>query len=136
MGLIACFLLVAAPGTLLLSWWGGRLFTGRWRTPGWLLATTGLCVVAAAGTWFIGALSGGLDPEEACHAVGATYDRDYRSAHWREPSRWFPMHNRCNAEHDLVPVWVNPGVVILLLAATTCLAGAVWLTVASRQARR
>ncbi|WP_326754579.1 hypothetical protein OIE73_25330 [Streptomyces hirsutus] len=25
--------------------------------------------------------------------------------------RLFPLHNKCNAEYDLVPAWVNPAIV-------------------------
>src|SRR5690349_853162 len=100
MGLIACLCPAAATGLPVLWWWGGRLFAGRWRTPGWFLATAVLCAGAAAVTWLVGVFSSGLDPEEACHAAGTSYDRAYRAAHWREPSRWFPLHDRCNADHD------------------------------------
>ncbi|MER7461123.1 hypothetical protein [Micromonospora sp. NPDC126480] len=135
MSLIACALLVAAPGLLVLWLWGRPLVDGRWRTPGWFLATAGLCVVAAAGTWFVGAFSGSsLDPEESCHAAGTTYDSAYRSTHREEPSRLFPLHNRCNATYDLVPAWVNPTLVLLLLLTTTCLVAAVWL-IADRRAK-
>lgn len=78
---------LAIPTVLVLWLWARSLFTGRWKTPGWFIGTAGLCVVATAVTWFLGALAGGLDPEESCHAAGTTY----RSAHWQEPSRWFPF---------------------------------------------
>ncbi len=132
--MIGCALLVAVPGMLVLWLWARPLLSSRWTTPGWFVATAGLCVVAAAVTWFIGAFSGSsLDPEESCHAAGTTYDEAYRSAHWREPSRLFPLHNKCNAAYDLVPAWVNPALVLLLLAATTCVGVAVWLAVANKR---
>lgn len=90
-------LCLGIPALLLLWLWARPVIAGRWQTPGWFLGTAGLCVVATGVTWFVGAFSGGLDPEESCHAAGVTYDRAYRSAHWEEPSRWFPLHNRCNA---------------------------------------
>jgi hypothetical protein len=34
------------------------------------------------------------------------------------------MHNRCNADYDLVPGWVNPALVIFAVAAVACLVGA------------
>jgi len=134
MGIIVCSLLAAAPVLLVLRLWGRPLFTGRWRSPGWFLGTAGGCVVAAVVTWFIGAFSGSsLDPEESCHAAGVTYDEVYRSAHWREPSQWFPLHNKCNAAYDLVPAWVNPALVLLLLLAIACLGMAVWLALANQR---
>jgi hypothetical protein len=137
MGLIACSLVAAVPAVLVLWLWGRPLFDYRWRTPGWFIATAALCVVAAAVTWLIGAFAGSsMDPEESCHTAGTTYDEAYRSAHWREPSRWFPLHNKCNAGYDLVPVWVNPALVLLLLLATTSLGVAVWLAVAHRRTKK
>jgi len=40
------------------------------------------------------------------------------------PGRWYWLSQPCNADHDLVPVWVNPVVVlcaVLLLAAAVAL---------------
>ena len=137
MGVIASLLLVA-PAFLLGLWlWARPLVIGRWRTPGWFIGTAGCVVVTAAVTWVIGATAGAsLDPEESCHAAGVTYDNAYRSVHWREPSRWFPLHNKCNATYDLVPAWVKPALVLLLLLATICLGVAVWLAVAGLRARK
>ncbi|WP_199236051.1 hypothetical protein [Micromonospora sp. S4605] len=136
MGLIAYALCLAIPTLPVLWLWGRPLFTGRWTTPGWFIGTAGLCVGATAVTWFVGAFAGSsLDPEESCHAAGATYDSAYRSAHWQEPSRWFPLHNRCNASYDLVPAWVNPALVLLPLLAIGCLGVAVRLAVARRGTR-
>jgi hypothetical protein len=137
MGIIACSVVAAIPVLLVLRLWCKPLFAGRWRTSGWFIATAGLCAVVAAVTWFIGAFSGSsLDPEESCHAAGATYDEAYRVAHWREPSRLFPLHNKCNADYDLVPVWVNPALLLLVLLVITCLGVAVWLAVANRRTEK
>lgn len=134
MSIIACSLPAAIAVLLLLWLWGRPLFTGRCRTPSWFIATAGLFVGGAAVTWLIGAFAGSsLDPEESCHAAGVTYDEAYRSAHWREPSRRFPLHNKCNAEYDLVPVWINPALVLLLLLAITCLGVAICLAVANQR---
>ncbi|MFY1573555.1 hypothetical protein ACN26Z_01515 [Verrucosispora sp. WMMD703] len=136
MSLIACSLLVAAPALLVLWLWGRPLLAGRWKTPGWFLATAALCAVATVVTWFIGAFPGSsLDAEESCRAAGATYDDAYRSTHWQEPSRWFPLRNKCNATYDLVPAWVNPTLVLLLLLTTTCLGATVWLGIANQRAK-
>ncbi|MEV4542951.1 hypothetical protein [Micromonospora echinaurantiaca] len=136
MGLIAIFLCLAAPTLLVLWLWVRPVFAGRWKNPGWFVGTAGICAVATAVTWFLGAFAGSsLDAEESCHAAGVTYDDAYRSAHWREPSRWFPLHNKCNATHDLVPAWVNPALVVLPLLAAACLGLAVWLAVVRRRTR-
>lgn len=137
MGLVSCSVVVAVPLVLVLWLWGRPLLNGRWRQPGWFIATAAFCVVAGAATWLIGSLAGAsLDPEESCHAAGTTYDYAYRSAHWREPSRWFPLHNKCNADYDLVPVWINPGLVLLLVLAAACLCAAVWLTTANQRTKK
>ncbi|MBE1489579.1 hypothetical protein [Plantactinospora soyae] len=134
MGIVASSLLIAVPALLVLWLWVRPLLIGRWKTPGWFIGTAGFCVVAAAVTWFIGAFAGtSLDPEESCHTAGVVYDSAYRSANWQEPSRLFPLHNRCNATYDLVPVWINPALVLLLLLATTCVGVAVRLAVAARR---
>jgi hypothetical protein len=136
MGLITGSLGLAIPIVVVLWLRVRPLVSGRWKTPGWFTATAGLCVAATAVTWVLGAFAGSsMDPEESCHAAGATYDHAYRSAHWQEPSRWFPLHNRCNAHYDLVPAWVNPALVLLPLLATTCLGVAFWLAVARRRDR-
>jgi hypothetical protein len=80
-------------------------------------------------------MAGSWDPGESCDAAGQRYDDAYRAAHWREPARWFPLHNRCNAGYDLVPAWVNPAVVVLTLLAAGCLGVAVWLVAARRRGR-
>ncbi|MGW7577829.1 hypothetical protein [Streptomyces sp. NPDC054765] len=133
MDVIANSLFLAVLAVLILWLWTRPLFTGRWKTPGWFVGTAGLCIIATVVTWFIGAFAGtSMDPEESCHASGTTYDRTDRSIHWQEPAQWFPLHDKCNATYDLVPAWVNPALVLLPLPAITCLAMAVWLTVANR----
>ncbi|GHH83630.1 hypothetical protein GCM10018793_46200 [Streptomyces sulfonofaciens] len=137
MDTIANSLFLAVPALPVLWLWGRPLFTGRWRTPGWFVSTALLCVVATVATWFIGALAGtSLDAAESCTAAGFSYDSAYRSAHWREASRWFPLHDKCNATDDLVPAWVNPALVLLPLLALTCLGAAVRLAVAHRRNRK
>jgi hypothetical protein len=67
-------------------------------------------------TFFIGAAAGGLDVSEACTLQpGQFYDQNYRTQHSQELRSIFPLSNPCNAKFDLVPFWVNPGLVILAL---------------------
>ncbi|MFI5928893.1 hypothetical protein ACIA3K_23385 [Micromonospora sp. NPDC051543] len=70
-----------------------------------------------------------MSSEESCRQAGVSYDSAYRAVHWRESSRWFPLRDRCNATYDLVPVWVNPALVLLSLLAVSCIGAAVWLAV-------
>ncbi|MER7485652.1 hypothetical protein ABTY20_07000 [Streptomyces sp. NPDC126497] len=89
-----------------------------------------LLLLGAGACYLVGSLAGAsLDPEEACHGVGRAYDRAYRRENFEEYTRWFPLHDRCHAGYDLVPVWVNPVLVVLPVLALLCLAGAVGLTV-------
>ncbi|MFH8220089.1 hypothetical protein ACH4C2_12480 [Streptomyces sp. NPDC018057] len=130
----ANLLCVALPLLPVLWLWGRPLFTGRWRSAGWFTGTAVLCAAATSVVWLTGALAGtSLDAEEACHRDGAVYDRAYRAAHAREDERWFPLHDRCSAAHDLVPVWVDPALVLLPAAALACLGAAVGVTVRTRR---
>ncbi len=47
------------------------------------------------------------------------YDAAFVMAH--QDDRPFPLHNWCNAEHDLVPSWVNPTVTGLAVLTAVCL---------------
>ncbi|WP_314225554.1 hypothetical protein [Streptomyces zaehneri] len=99
------------------------------RTPVYWLTLSALSCVGLFLTWFWGAWSGGLDVAETCALLkGQKYDDAYRAEHWREPSQFFPLHNKCNASYDLVPVWVNPMLVLLALVAAGSLIAAVWAT--------
>jgi hypothetical protein len=89
----------------------------------WLGAAL-LVLLALVATAFVGGWAGGKDIEETCAAAGQSVDQRYRAEHWREPGRLFPMHNRCNADHDLVPGWVNPALVILTVTFVGCLVAA------------
>ncbi|WRZ90265.1 hypothetical protein OHB54_15030 [Streptomyces sp. NBC_01007] len=94
----------------------------------WLLLSLVSCFGLFV-TWFLGAFSGGLDVRETCELLeGQTYDPAYRDENWQEPSRLFPLHNKCNASYDLVPVWINPTIVILAVATAGCLITAVVMT--------
>jgi hypothetical protein len=77
-----------------------------------------------------------LDPEEACHRAGEAYDRAYRRANFKEYTRWFPLHDKCHAGYDLVPAWVNPVFIALLVLALAGLVYAVGLTVVQRRTKR
>ncbi|GHA81157.1 MULTISPECIES: hypothetical protein [Streptomyces] len=107
--------------------------TRRWRSPGWWAYPAVVLIGLGCVAWFIGTFSGGLDVREACAAAGAPYDDAYRTEHWREPSQWFPLRNKCNAGHDLVPAWVNPSLVVFAVMLVGCAAGAVATAVIGRK---
>ncbi|MEU1243466.1 hypothetical protein ABZ388_24190 [Micromonospora parva] len=131
MGVVTTGLCLAVPALFLLWFWGRPLLSGRWKTPGWFVATAGLSIVATAVTWFVGAFAGSsMSSAESCRQAGVNYDSAYRAAHWRESSRWFPLHDRCNATHDLVPAWINPTLVLLTVLAVLSVGVALWLAVA------
>ncbi|MFI2426237.1 hypothetical protein ACH5A7_19410 [Streptomyces sp. NPDC018955] len=114
-----------------LWFWSRPLLSGTWRgSPAWFGWSAVLLLLGAGAGYLVGSLAGAsLDPEEACHRAGQTYDRAYRRAHFEEYTRWFPLHDKCHAGYDLVPVWVNPVLVVLPVLALLCLARAVGLTV-------
>ncbi|MFB7373173.1 hypothetical protein ACFC0D_25375 [Streptomyces sp. NPDC056222] len=85
----------------------------------WLLLTA-VCCCGLFLIFVMGASAGGLDVREACGLAGQDYDEAYRAEHWQEPSRLFPLHNKCNASFDLVPAWINPTLVCLTVAAGAC----------------
>ncbi|MET8382749.1 hypothetical protein ABZV14_07060 [Streptosporangium canum] len=138
MGLLLLLLLFVVPAGPGLWFWYRSLAGGRWRhSAGWFAGTAVLLVLGTGVTYLAGSLAGGnLDPEEACHADGQTYDRAYRRANFDEYTQWFPLHDRCHAGYDLVPAWVNPALVVLPVLAAACLAYAVRLAVIRRRAKQ
>ncbi|MEX0168753.1 hypothetical protein [Streptomyces sp. LMG1-1-1.1] len=118
-----------------LFFWSRPLFSGTWRrSPGWFVWSALLLLAATGVTYLVGSLAGAsLDPEEACHRAGETYDALYRSANFEEYTRWYPLHDKCNAGYDLVPAWVNPTLAVLPALAVLCLAYAVRLAVVRRR---
>ncbi|WP_274917832.1 hypothetical protein [Streptomyces sp. WZ-12] len=117
--LLACmFLVVNAAGR------GFSALHARQRRTGWLmlaLVTAPVSLLALPVSYFVGLFSGGLDVAESCRLIHhEDYDAAYRSEHAAEMDRWFPLHNKCNSDFDLVPTWVNPALVFFaaLLAAS------------------
>ncbi|MEU6222566.1 hypothetical protein [Streptomyces sp. NPDC047042] len=86
-------------------------------------------------TYFVGMFSGGHELDETCASVGRPVDERYRAEHWREPGQWFPLHNKCDADYDLVPAWVNPALVVLTLLIVVCVGAAVWSAATRRKTK-
>ncbi|MFG2571649.1 hypothetical protein [Streptomyces sp. NPDC048481] len=107
----------------------------RQRPLRWLLLSTLSCAAAFL-TWLRGALVGGLDVGETCALYkGQPFDSAYRAGHLTESTRWFPLHNKCNASYDLVPAWINPTVASLTLATAAGLLMTAWTTGAALRGR-
>ncbi|PJM94957.1 hypothetical protein [Streptomyces sp. CB01373] len=137
MGLFQLLLLFVVLVGLGLWLWGRLLVGGRWRrSAGWFAGTAVLLLLGTVASWLVGAMAGtSLDPAEACHSAGQTYDEAYRSAHLNE-TQFFPLHDKCNAGYDMVPGWVNPAVVVLPVLAVACLAYSVRLAVIHRRTKK
>ncbi|WP_217255154.1 hypothetical protein [Streptomyces sp. AC602_WCS936] len=127
----AILILILLPLLVGLWFWSRPLFSGTWRhSAAWFAWSALLLLLGAGVTYLAGSLAGAsLDPEEACHRAGEPYDRAYRRANFEEYTRWFPLHDKCHAGYDLVPVWVNPVFVALLVLALVCLGYTVGLAV-------
>ncbi len=82
-----------------------------------ILASLILCGI----TFFVGASASGLDIAENCMRAAQVFDYEYLVAHREEAQRIFPMYSPCNADFDLVPAWVNPGLLIFVFLTLACL---------------
>ncbi|WP_350003993.1 hypothetical protein [Pseudarthrobacter sp. WHRI 8279] len=86
--------------------------------PGWILLGIFSAFMVPI-LLFIGIFAGGLDDEESCEiSRHQAYDREYRMTHPEHAGRTiFPLSNKCNADYDMVPFWMNPAVVGFALLA-------------------
>lgn len=103
----------------------------QWRNPRWWVFPAVLLAAAGCVTWFIGTFASGFDVRETCRDRGFGYDDAQRP----EPSQGFPLHYWCNADHDLVPAFVNPSLIAVAVALLGCAAGAVAAAVIGRNRR-
>ena len=95
----------------------------------WRHATVGLFGLSVL-VYGFGSLTG-ADWAETCISRGVRFDPAYE---FRRTA--FPLSRPCNAEYDLVPVWMNVAVVLLVAATLACLVVAVVLTRRDRRAAR
>lgn len=73
-----------------------------------VLALLGAGILVVIGTYHRFA----WDIYELCQVKGQRYDPATASA-----GTVFPISQRCNADYDLVPGWINPSLVVLLVLA-------------------
>ncbi|CAM5645998.1 Integral membrane protein OS=Streptomyces fumanus OX=67302 GN=GCM10018772_38650 PE=4 SV=1 [Streptomyces fumanus] len=98
--------------------------------PSTLVALCCVALLNAATCWFIGLSQAGLDLREACeYDHGVRFDDKWNDAHYAESQQFFPLHARCNADVDLVPAWINPTIIALVLLAAALLGAALFLAV-------
>lgn len=101
------------------------------------LAWVGLTLASLlllAATFITGAAASGLDIGEKCEEAGQFFDWEYLNQHQNEAHRVFPMHSPCNANFDLVPAWVNPGLVVFASLTLAFLAAFI-ISMAKRSSR-
>ncbi|MEV7087828.1 hypothetical protein AB0O07_18355 [Streptomyces sp. NPDC093085] len=97
--------------------------------PSPLTALSFVAFLNAVTVWLLGFSRGGLDLRESCERDGHVFDDVWNGTHYQESQNLFPLHAKCGAAVDLVPAWVNPAIVFLLLLSIGCLYAAVHLTV-------
>ncbi|MFE6686397.1 hypothetical protein ACFVFQ_07935 [Streptomyces sp. NPDC057743] len=116
---------------------GVSALLARRRRTGWLLlalATVPVSLLGLLVSYAIGLFSGGLYVDKSCRLQQESYDGAYRSQHAAETDRWFPLHNKCNADFDLVPSWVNPALAICATLLTVSIITIIVATVAHLRA--
>ncbi|RJQ78451.1 hypothetical protein D5S17_12925 [Pseudonocardiaceae bacterium YIM PH 21723] len=79
----------------------------------WPAAAAGAGILLAF-VYFSSIWVGGLDIAETCELRGESWDGIYHNQHERDG---LLVHQWCNQHYDLMPVWVNPALVILWVLA-------------------
>ncbi|MDF6017839.1 hypothetical protein [Streptomyces sp. JH34] len=101
---------------------------GAGRRPRWHkrpVALIGSALIAGGLTvmvWGIGVFAGGLDVRETCElTLHTTYDQAWRDRTGADGTSYFPLADACNEHVGLVPVWVNPTIVVLAVLTVSAL---------------
>ncbi|RJQ83414.1 hypothetical protein D5S17_00630 [Pseudonocardiaceae bacterium YIM PH 21723] len=50
--------------------------------------------------------------DEACYEEGLPFDGEAAYQRQRRQDGWFPLHQWCTGTDDMVPIWVNPAMVL------------------------
>ncbi|MET9513846.1 hypothetical protein [Streptomyces sp. NPDC002994] len=80
--------------------------------------------------WGLVSLFGTYDLEEFCTL---TKHQDFDPEYAYATEQWFPLSQKCNATYDLVPAYVNTGVVALAALTVACVVAAVAIAVKQRR---
>jgi hypothetical protein len=104
-----------------------RIVTGlrdrSWQGPLWWARLCSVALFAGFATWIWAEFRTGLDEHDTCQFVHHEYyDAAYADAHAAEFRKLFPLHDKCNAQFDLVPSWVNPFLVVCAVVVTAAVA--------------
>lgn len=124
--LILCLIVLAIP-----AWSVQRLIkglrAGGWNRPGWFAHAAWASFYLTVAVWLRGLLSTGLNSGDVCtYSRHQPVDDAYREAHRDDWFRLFPLSNKCNADYDLVPAWVNPAVAVFVLLCVVSIGGLLW----------
>jgi hypothetical protein len=104
------------------------LRAGTWKRPGWFGHAVWASFFLTVLVWLRGLASGGLNSEDTCRFVHhQPFDAAYWEAHRDDRYRLFPLSNKCNANYDLVPAWVNPTIVVFSLLFVISVVGLCWM---------
>lgn len=95
-----------------------RAWRRRWLRPRWYARLLWTCPYSALLLWVWAILQQEIWPGEvewSCAYAGQSFDESYHNSH---PGPLPPLLNSspCNRDYDLVAWWINPAIVILLLA--------------------
>lgn len=106
----------------------GSFHPWRWMTAGFLSSMLSFVL------WMGGVGLSGFDLGEECAKRRFPLDYGYLSEHLADRTRILPLSAPCNARDDLIPVWLNPAIIICLLSALAFLALSVSSFVGRRKA--
>ncbi|WJK38138.1 hypothetical protein O7608_16595 [Solwaraspora sp. WMMA2056] len=125
--LLPCLPLLAIPAFSVWRLIRG-LRAGTWKRPAWFGHAAWASFFLTVLVWLRGFVSGGLNGEDTCRFVHhQPFDAAYWEAHRDDRFRVFPLSNKCNADYDLVPVWVNPTIVVLSVLFVISMVGLCWV---------
>ena len=100
------------------------------------LSLSVLSFFSLGSVFFVGVFASGKDLDETCAAAGQELDADYRHLNRAERLQFFPLHNKCNADYDTVPFWVNPSLAILAILVLLFLALSIAAAIARWTSRK
>ena len=90
-----------------------------------------LSLVSSFIVWLMGVGLAGFDLADQCLERGYPFDREYLSElhSANKYSKVFPLSSPCNAQDNLIPIWVNPAIIILAVGGIILLTLSVFIIV-------